>query len=574
MNNVFITMLGTTDYIKCNYVFEDGTVARDTRFIQAAIASTQCMDWTSTDKIVILMTGESFTRNWCDDGITGKNGVPLKRDGLKKILDSLGLRCQIVPISDVPTGSTQAEIWKIFEVILEHIPQDAKVVFDITHGFRSLPLLVMLILDYARVLKQVTIESIFYGAFESLGIKGRVMELESAERNVPVWNFLPFSSLIKWTRALEALLQDGSATRLMELSGKDISSLACGGDEHASRMKEVSYITGIINDLVLDIKQGKACDIIKNENYGEVLEKIEYMKSGVIPPLKPLLSLLENRIHQFKNNDLRNGYVAVEWCIEQGLLQQGFLLLKETLISELIAKHDGQHMINRVATRNFYRGVVNALVHDGDEGWWTVECKDYPGKARKLTRVIPKDVVTLFSMIEESLGILETGGFLEGHGMHVDLKNQLEKCYTVLGITLKGNERVFDIFISHRSPDFESIAKPLHDFLVKNGFRVFLSEITLKDIAKSEFSEVIDTAIDNSRHMIVCASCVENLSSGWVKEEWMLFLNELRSSRKSGNLVVVLDPGVPIGKIPLSLRSRAVIRTDDNWNDDLLPYFR
>lgn len=44
----------------------------------------------------------------------------------------------------VPEGKTTAELWQIFSIIVDAIPENAKIAFDVTNGFRFYPLLGLL----------------------------------------------------------------------------------------------------------------------------------------------------------------------------------------------------------------------------------------------------------------------------------------------------------------------------------------------------------------------------------------------------------------------------------------------
>ena len=69
----------------------------------------------------------------------------------------------------IPGGSSVEEFWEIFETVNEHIPEEAEIVFDVTHSFRSLPLIMSVLLNYLEVVKGTKLVGCYYGAFEVLG---------------------------------------------------------------------------------------------------------------------------------------------------------------------------------------------------------------------------------------------------------------------------------------------------------------------------------------------------------------------------------------------------------------------
>lgn len=121
---------------------------------------------------------------------------------------------------------------------------------------------------------------------------------------------------------------------------------------------------------------------------------------------------------------------------------------------------------------------------------------------------------------------------------------------------------VYDVFISHKSDDYR-IAKKVHDVLSDAGLKVFLSEIELPAIANADYTAEISKALDNSRHMLVVASNVENINTGWVRYEWGSFLNEKLSGRKDGNIITLITNNVRIEELPMGLRQYQAINIQD-----------
>lgn len=123
----------------------------------------------------------------------------------------------------------------------------------------------------------------------------------------------------------------------------------------------------------------------------------------------------------------------------------------------------------------------------------------------------------------------------------------------------KPHQPRWNIFISKNSND-ENHARQVHEFLTTNGLNAFLSEVSLPQLGLSDFQEAIEQALEECEHLVVVTSSKENLESRWVRAEWRMFLNELRSGRKTGNVLTVLAGNMTITDLPLSLRSFQVER--------------
>lgn len=130
---------------------------------------------------------------------------------------------------------------------------------------------------------------------------------------------------------------------------------------------------------------------------------------------------------------------------------------------------------------------------------------------------------------------------------------------------------VFDVFISHKSKDFE-YAKRLYDFLLKRRISAFLSEVCLPKLGSADYMKGIDEALDRCQHMVLIATSVEHILSSWVEAEWRVFINEKRSGRKRGNIVTVVVGITDIASLPISLRYYEVIPYAHDGLDAVMPF--
>ena len=76
---------------------------------------------------------------------------------------SLEAELQVQPVR-IPWGKDSEELWQIFDRVVEAINPREQVVFDITHGFRSFPVIVLLAAAYLKPAKGIDLQGIFYAA--------------------------------------------------------------------------------------------------------------------------------------------------------------------------------------------------------------------------------------------------------------------------------------------------------------------------------------------------------------------------------------------------------------------------
>jgi CRISPR-associated Csx2 family protein len=338
MRKVYMSFLGTTDYLPCTYLF-DNILFRDIRFVQEATIKLSCIDWAATDNILIFTTSEAEQKNWKDNGhIEPKTGKILQRKGLSKSIGELGLS---VPYKNIviPIGKSEEEIWEIFKIVFDQLDQKDHIIFDITHAFRSIPMLAVVILNYAKIMKGITIQGIYYGALEVLGNIQDAKKFPSNKRLVPLLDLTYFDQLMEWSFAINRFIEAGDAahiSRLANYTARSHLSKTRGQGKAAHSLRRIAeYLNKFTKALStcrgLDISDiaGRLNDAIKQ------LEDSEYMPPE---PFQPVFEQIKNQVVQFNGNPVLDGIKAARWCLEHNLIQQGYTILQETLISYFISE--------------------------------------------------------------------------------------------------------------------------------------------------------------------------------------------------------------------------------------------
>jgi hypothetical protein len=128
----------------------------------------------------------------------------------------------------------------------------------------------------------------------------------------------------------------------------------------------------------------------------------------------------------------------------------------------------------------------------------------------------------------------------------------------------------YDVFLSSKREDYH-LASGVYDFLSSKGLNVFLACEELKKLGEGQYAEAIDEVLDNSIHMIVVASSIDHIKSRWVKYEWGLFSNDLKSGYREGNLLTILDDSIQLKDLPASLRHQQSFLFS-NYKQDILDY--
>ena len=405
-----IAFLGTTTYVPCNYTY-GGEKVPNVCFVQEAIARLMCRDWEEDDRILVFLTREAREMNWMDTSSDDPGEGTGKKEGLKSRLDSIGLLAKVEAV-DIPSGNSENEIWDIFRKVFDNIKEGDEVLFDITHAFRSIPMLAIIILHYARVMKNVTLAGIYYGALQSLGSMNEVREMRMEDRNAPIFDLTPFVSLMLWTDAIDSFLRYGDAQGVSELTVEGVQPIlreTRGGDEAARNLKGFA---NNLENLTMQFRTCRGMGLI-DFDYDELRKMVSLIKDDCnVAPLIPLFEKVREKIGDFNNDDVGNGFIAVEWCLEHGLIQQGITLLHETIKSHIIDKHFSHEEL----TDQKYREAVNRALYfrkDGkSEDKWDVK----PEEKRIIRAVISgldPELSKIFGQIGQYRNDINHSGFKE-----------------------------------------------------------------------------------------------------------------------------------------------------------------
>ena len=138
---------------------------------------------------------------------------------------------------------------------------------------------------------------------------------------------------------------------------------------------------------------------------------------------------LEQGLTRFEGNEIRDGLAAARWCLDHHLIQQGFTILQETLISHLVAKCGMDH--RKSVNRQLATQAVHCLKKQEDE--WKSLARENKSHIRKFHDVLLETprFVKSFKSIYAKLGSLRNdidhSGFVEKPANSADFAGRLEK---------------------------------------------------------------------------------------------------------------------------------------------------
>jgi len=361
---VFISILGTGFYEKCAYT--DGQnqfPSIPTRFIQrASLELFGAKEWSKEDRVIIFLTKKARELNWnktiAERKRNGKD-TPEPYKGLEAVLQEMDLKAQVED-KDIKDGMNKEEIWEVFQTIYDTLEEGDEVYMDLTHSFRFLPMLLLVLGNYAKFLKGITIENIVYGNYDARNI---------AENEAPIISLLPLASLQDWTFAAANYLQNGRVMQLEELANKELKEMLQDtkdiNQDARALNKYVKTLSTFTKDLLncrgQAIRSGKAIDAIRTE--AKRIEKV------IITPMAPVLDKINHSLEIFLPNEhIFNGFYAAQWCFNNQLYQQAITLLQENIVTYICLQKKLD--ISNVSQREMVNKAFNIyLTHTKEEQW-------------------------------------------------------------------------------------------------------------------------------------------------------------------------------------------------------------
>ncbi len=246
---------------------------------------------------------------------------------------------RIKPV-DIRTGRTSEGLWSIFNTVVKTVDEGDTVIFDITHGLRSIPFMTFLVAAYLRSAKNIKIEAVLYGAFD-LGQGGPA----------PVIDLSEFVSLLDWLTATNEFVKNGNATALAE---------------QLSKTNEPALLT--LAETVEEIATGLHLLRPKETSTAAMAlpENLNLAREQLPPPFTLLAdSVLTSygRFGQAEKTDAQSqlGYQLemVNWYYQRGQLVHALSLAREWVVSLLC------WYFKRDAEDKVYRDEMELLLNGG-----------------------------------------------------------------------------------------------------------------------------------------------------------------------------------------------------------------
>ena len=382
----------------------NGTPLAPTRFVQRALIEFLGVD--SFDRIHLLMTEKSRERH---------------RDLLVSELAGIGLdQGRIEEDASIdPTMDDEGQ-WKWFESLLAAIQNGDEVVFDFTHGFRSVPIIFSTAISFLQRVRNFKLEHVYYGYMQ-----------DGAGSIVDMANFYRIN---EWADGVSRLVDSADASKLAALAEEEQGGFAALKDDDLVRA--LNDLTGIIKNIdvnrVAD-QADRALSIIRNK-----MDTCQGADRQLLEMVIAKFGSLAQEYPQSGKYDASYFQVQLEligMLIRHGLLMQAYTVMRECVASLGMLGVTGKYAKKKMSTddgrkyRRRFAELFNTMCSFPEEKWQYTD----PEKRESLTELVRRDfdlLLPFYKRLEQD-GIASRLHSLAG-GM-VKVRNGFDHAWTATG---------------------------------------------------------------------------------------------------------------------------------------------
>jgi CRISPR-associated Csx2 family protein len=387
---VFISILGTGFYGKCSYV-SDGFKSSPTRFVQFATLEylKQTKQWgNKEDKAFIFLTNSARTSNWDKTIATRTNRISQQEEeyiGLEAELGEWIPAAQFEGVS-IKDGRDNQEMWEVFNSIFSKIEKGDELYFDLTHGFRYLPMFLLVLGNYSKFLNKTIVAGITYGNYEAR---------DKATGDAPLMDLMPLVQLQDWTYAAANFVNNGDTQKLTDLCKGQVTPMLIAT---AGKNKEANSIKVFANRLQTFIDDMQFCrggELKKQDNALLLQKAMENVNRDIIPALSPVIKEIKNTIDNLvSNNCLIDLFNIAERCYLNRQYQAAVTILDEAVITAFCS-HFGLKDTNKTDREVITSAIAIAMGREGirplPEEKWNASVTDHEQMKKMLQDELLQD---------------------------------------------------------------------------------------------------------------------------------------------------------------------------------------
>jgi CRISPR-associated Csx2 family protein len=324
MSKIFISFLGTGNpntaadqpgYDSLSYTFEGDTTQYVSRFAQRAIVEKHGAD--TFDRICLMMTPESKAKH---------------RDLLVTELIAVGCKAeQFIEDDSITTNQNSEQQWEWFDSLQRLINDGDQVIFDFTHGFRSVPIIFSTAISFLQRVKRFELLNAHYGYM-----------VDRKEAIGEIIDMAKFYRINEWADGVSRLVDMADASKLAELAdeGKEDGFSALNDPKLTEALRE---LTDLIKNIDVNNVGNKA-----DEALALIADKQSKCSGADAQLLQMVVDKFSDLAIQGSGLHDLNYFLLqlklTEMLLKHGLNMQAFTVMREAIGSLSMVKLPEKYM--------------------------------------------------------------------------------------------------------------------------------------------------------------------------------------------------------------------------------------
>jgi len=258
-----------------------------------------------------------------------------EHEHFRKLKECLG---DLVQPVDIPEGKSESELWQIFEKCAEVVSEGDEILLDITHAFRSLPMVVFTVAAYLRRTKNADIHHIVYGAYEA---REPFRTPPEPTDRAPIFDLTPLLDLLDWLNGAEFMLQRSDATLLAEQL-KRIHGAVWRERTSDELPKRLQSLGNALANFSHALHFSRPRDVMNSaRSLLKVLDEVKPEVERWAKPFGVILEQVRNEAAKFAHDapdrldkeNLQKQLSLIEHYLDKGLIMQAVTLAREWVVN-------------------------------------------------------------------------------------------------------------------------------------------------------------------------------------------------------------------------------------------------
>ena len=311
-----LSFLGTGKYHTVTYYWPGSQQSCQTHLFPEAVARI-----VQPEKLLVLVTAQ------------------VKRhQNFQMLCERLG---ELVQPVDIPEGKSVEDLWSIFECCATVIMRGEEMVLDVTHAFRSLPLVVFTIAGFLRRTQNIEVRHIVYGAYEA---RQPFRDPPEPTDQAPIFDLTPLLELFDWLSGAEAFLLRSDAEILgirLKQTHRHLWTARAGNKLPYHLQAVGAGLTRLSRAMHLS----RPLEVMREAQ--QSLPKLESVKAEArqwVPPFAVLLEQVRAEIEPLAHgtperldaDNLRKQLALIQHFLQKNLIVQAVTLSREWLVSWVV----------------------------------------------------------------------------------------------------------------------------------------------------------------------------------------------------------------------------------------------